>query len=93
MFVLFRHGLRLQSPLHSFTCEVHQKQQNPNLEEDQKITMTDEIDVCVPGSRVLSESSDVIPQATYIVLSSDDVMQLTVTRSALDVLTDISEVR
>ena len=81
MFVLFRHGLRLQSPLHSSY-------------EDQKIAMTDDVDDgCVPGSRVLSESSDVIPQATYIVLSSEDVMQLTVTRSALDVLTDISEVR
>ncbi|XP_028401865.1 vacuolar protein sorting-associated protein 13C-like [Dendronephthya gigantea] len=34
-------------------------------------------------------SSD-IPQATYIVLSSEDIMQLTVTRPAVDVLTEIS---
>ena len=33
-----------------------------------------------------------IPQATYIVLSSYDVMQLTVTRSAVDVITDLSKV-
>ena len=33
-----------------------------------------------------------VPQATYVVLSSFDIIQLTVTRSALDVLTDVVKV-
>lgn len=57
----------------------------------------DEVDgYSVPGSPLLSESrtdaSDTILQATYIVLSSDGVIQLNVSHAAVDVLTNISEV-
>ena len=89
---MLRHGFRQQSPLRSFTSEVDGQQQNPYLEEGQTPMVIDEVDNCAPRSRVLSVSSDIIPQATYIILSSDDIMQLTVTRPAVDVLTDISEV-
>ena len=89
---MLRHGFRQQSPLRSSISEVDGQQQNPNLDEGQTPMVVDEVDNCAPRSRVLSVNSDIIPQATYIVLSSDDIMQLTVTRPAVDVLTDISEV-
>ena len=70
---------------------------DPSFNEDQKAVEYDEVDFCyvshsTEGSESKTDVSENIPQATYIVLSSDDIMQLTVTRSALDVLTDISEV-
>ena len=66
-------------------------------DKDQRKVVIDEADdYSVPRSPLLSEcrtdGSDNIPQATYIVLSSHDLMQLTVTRSAVDVLADISMV-
>jgi hypothetical protein len=66
-----------------------------SLRENNAATVIDEVDSAFRSpilSECTTEASENIPQATYVVLSSDDIMQLNVSRSALDVLTDISAV-
>ena len=69
-----------------------------SIPKDTKAVEIDEIDAFSPSppSPVSSDSKidqlDEIPRATYIVLNSYDIMQLTVTRSAVDVISDVIKV-
>ena len=51
-----------------------------------------ELDEVDAGMVCLPPQPPKVPQATYVVLSSFDIIQLTVTRSALDVLADVVKV-
>ena len=61
-----------------------------------RIIEIDEVDsgqpVDAPQSPVVSEGAHNIPQATYVVLSSFDIIELTVTPAAVGVLTDVVQV-
>ena len=106
-FFVSSHFLHQRSPFQFSTSEIDQyrRQTSPDVltpgghlkaGEDQTSEIVDDVDG-YPSHRspLLSEcrtdASD-IPQATYIVLSSEDIMQLTVTRAAVDVLSEISVV-